>query len=354
MKLIYLTDSHWKDEEPFYLAAEAMSKKLVEEIKEIAATENFILVHGGDVFDRSRETGRVNDIVFRFFKAVQKIQGCVSIYVIQGNHDVKKETGSALDSLLSLGAEHSFQIIKEPSLIPLWDDKYLYALPYAPSYSFAEYKNISSYGDPDFHERYLQRLKDNDLEIAVTSGHFGDETTGKFFKQIEADFLPGIKCHGHIHKKVSERYVGSVMITRRDEIDKVSYIRVFDNDLKNYSDVPVGCAFNFLKIRFGENLLAAYEAMKVKPYGSVIVDVEGHDDEAAVVSWFNEERKVLPIPAFLGSVYPDEKQSDGEFNSLYKEGDEAGEGINIKSLFAEFCEEKKTDTSVRQRIEAVL
>jgi hypothetical protein len=168
---------------------------------------------------------------------------------------------------------------------------------------------------------------------------------------VDVSFLPGVKCNGHIHKRVSANYPGSVMITRRDEIDKVSYVRVFENDLEKYTDVPVECAFNYLKIKFGEDVLAAYEAMEVKPYGSLVVDVQGHDDEAAVIMWFDEQKAALPIPAFLGSVYPDEKQSDSDYE-IEISGDE--QKLNIKTLFIEFCKEKGVDKDVQRKIEVLL
>jgi len=347
MKLILLTDNHWRDEEPFFIAAKSMSEKLVEEIRDIAAGGDFMLVHGGDVFARSKETGRVNGVVLNFFTSVLQIPNCRGIYVIQGNHDVKKETGSALDFLSEISGK--LDVIKKPSLLPLWDGKYLYALPHMPVYSADNFKDMSSYGDPEFHAPYLGDKADN---VAIVVGHYGDETSIDFFKQAKTDFLPGIKCNGHIHKRVSEHYPGSVMITRRDEIDKVSYVRVFDGVLDKYSDIPVGCAFNFLKIKFGEDVLKAYEAMEVKPYGSLVVDVQGHDDEAAVVAWFADQKKLLPIPAFLGSVYPDEKQGNGE-RAAERSGGE-GEEFDIRVLFAEFCREKNVDENVRKRIEANL
>jgi hypothetical protein len=346
MKLIQIFDSHWRDEEPFYVAAETMTGILALEIAEIAAGDEFVLVHGGDVFHRSKETGRVNGLVLRFFTIVLAIFGCKAIYIVQGNHDVKKETGSALDSLN--GVDKRLRVIKEPSIVPLWDGKLLYALPHMPAYTFDNFKGIASYGDPELHVPYIEKAIDN---IAVSVAHYGDETSGDFFKQVNTNFLPGIKCNGHVHKRVSDHYPGSVMITRRDEIDKVSYARVFNTDLIKYTDVPLSCAFNYLKIRFGEDIFAAYEAMVVKPYGSLIVDVQGHDDESAVIAWFEEQRKTLPIPSFLGSVYPDEKQSDSEYD-IEISGDK--QKFDIKTLFTEFCKEKGINKSVQERIEALL
>jgi DNA repair exonuclease SbcCD nuclease subunit len=346
MKLIQIFDSHWRDEEPFYVAAEAMVIKLFDEIMEITNGEAFILIHGGDVFHRSKETGRANGLVLRFFTSILSLPDCKGIYIIQGNHDVKKETGSALDFLSNI--DDRLKIIKEPDIMSLWDEKYLYALPHMPAYTLDNFKGISTYEDPQFHEIYYGTWAH---KIAITVGHFGDETSGDFFKQVDVSFLPGVKCNGHIHKRVSANYPGSIMITRRDEIDKISYVRVFENDLERYTDVSVECAFNYLKIKFGEDVLAAYEAMEVKPYGSLIVDVQGHNDEAAVIAWFDEQKSALPIPAFLGSVYPDEKQSDTEYE-INVSGDE--QKFDIRALFAEFCKEKGVDKDVQKKIEVLL
>jgi hypothetical protein len=339
-------DSHWRDEEPFFVAAEAMLQRLPREIAGIASGESFILVHGGDVFHRSKETGRVNGVALRFFMSVLAIPGCQAIYIIQGNHDVKKETGSALDFFL--GIDNRLKIIKKPELIPLWDGKYLYALPHMPAYALENFKGITSYGDAEFHAPYLGDNIDN---VAVTVCHFGDETAGDFFKQADISFLPGIMCNGHIHKRVSDHYPGSIGITRRDEVNKISYLRVFENGLDKYADIAISCAFNYLKINFGDDVLKSYESMEVKPYGSLIVDVQGHDDESAALLWFDEQKKSLSIPAFLGSVYPDEKQSNGEY-----ELDDSSESkkFDIKVIFAEFCKEKGVDRNVQGKIEALL
>jgi len=343
MKIIYFTDTHWRDEEPFFVAAKAMSDRLLETIKELG-NEPFAIVHGGDVFQRSKETGRVNGLVVYFFSKLLSIKNCMEIYVIQGNHDVKKETGSALDCLK--GIDSHIHVIKTPTVVPLWNNKYMYLLPYMVPYSFENYKTIAIYGDPKFHDLLM-----GDRDIILTCAHIGDETSGDFFLQADLSFLPGIKCHGHVHKRVSKHYPGSAMITKRDEIDQIGYIRVFDHDFKAVDDVPIETPFNFLKVNFNEDLLETFNNMKVKPYGSVVVDVKGHDNEEAANRWFDEQKKKLPIPAFLGSVYPDEKISGGE----YQIGDsEEKQEMNIHEIFNEFCKEKNIADSVKARIEAML
>jgi len=344
MKIIYFTDTHWRNEEPFYIAAWKMADNLLDLIEE-ENSEPFIVVHGGDVFQRSKETGKVNGLVVRFFSRLVSIKNCIGVYIIQGNHDVKKETGSALDCLYGI---LPVQIISTPTLVPLWNNKYMYLLPHMIPYSFNDYKTIATYGEPEFHVPFIGDKAD---DIAVTFAHIGDETSGDFFSQADLSFLPGIKCHGHVHKRVSEHYPGSVMITRRDEIDQVGYLRVFDHDLKVVNDVPIEAPFNYLKVDFNEDLLEAFNNMKVKPYGSVVVDVKGHDNEEAANRWFEEQKKKLPIPAFLGSVYPDEKVSDGEYQIG---GSEEKQEMNIHEIFNEFCKEKNIADSIKTRIEAML
>lgn len=345
MKLLYFTDTHWCDEEPFFVAAKAMSDRLLLKIGDLTRGEPFTVVHGGDVFKRSKETGRVNGLVVSFFTRLLALKGCERVYVLQGNHDVKKETGSALDCLLDVDSER-LKVFKTPEVIPLWNGKNAYMLPYMPPYSYPNYKTVATYGEPSFHEPII-----GGNEIAVVFAHVGDETSGEFFAQADMSFLPGTKCHGHVHKRVSEHYPGSAMITKRDETDQIGHLRVFDSDLKTVSDVPIDAPFNFLKVNFNEDVLEAFCGMKVLPYGSVVVDVKGHDSDEAVNRWFEEQKAKLPVPAFLGSVYPDEKTGGGE--SVVESGEE-GQKMNLRDLFEEFCVEKNVDVSVKKRIEAVL
>jgi len=346
MKLIYFTDTHWRDEEPFFVAARKMADALLEAIKE-QATEPFIVVHGGDVFHRSKETGRVNGLVVNFFTKLTEIKNCEYVYILQGNHDVKKETGSALDCLLGLP---KICVIKEPFVKLIWKDKWMYFLPHMVPYSFENFKNMESYGNPEFHIPFISVGCTPD-DIALTFAHIGDETSGEFFAQADLSFLPGIKCHGHIHKRVSANYPGSAMTTRRDEADQPCYLRIFDNDF-NVREVKIKPAFNYLKVDFNDDLLEAYNNMEAKPYGAVVVDVRGHDNEEAAVRWFEDQKDKLPVPAFLGSVYPDDKISDGDFK--VSDEQEAQEAINIREIFILFCKEKNVSDSVRGRLEAML
>jgi len=345
MKLIYFTDTHWCDEECFFVAAKAMSERLLDKIKEIG-NEPFIVIHGGDVFKRSKETGRVNGLVMSFFTSLVSLDNCERVIIVQGNHDVKKETGSALDCLTGISR---VEVVYEPEVKHLWDNKYVYLLPYMVPYSFENYKTPASYGNPDFHKSFLIERKPD--EIILTCAHVGDETGGEFFSQADLSFLPGIKCHGHVHKRVSKHYVGSAMITKRDEIDQESYLRVFDHDFKTVDDVPIGASFNYLKVNFNDDLSEAFNDMKVKPYGSMVVDVKGHDNDEAVNQWFEEQKRKFIMPIFLGSLYPDDKVSDSEH--CIDDGEEKQE-MNIREIFAEFCKEHHIPDSIKKRIEGVL
>jgi predicted phosphodiesterase len=349
MKLIFLTDTHWRDEEPFYMAAVEMARRLPDEILRLAGGEDFVLVHGGDVFHRSKETGRVNGVVLKFFSYIQNMQNCRNIYVIQGNHDVKKDTGSALGCLASV---ERLEVIDRPRLVPLWDSKFLYVLPYMPPYSEEGYKSVASYGDPEYTAYQKTGLVEYD-DIALTSAHLGDETGGDFFMQADISYITTLKCNGHIHKAVSANYPGSVMITRRDEKDKPCVIRVFDNDF-SYRDVEIEPALNYLTVPFDADIGAAVEGMEKKPYGSLIVDVQGHEDEAAVREWFDAERVKSTVPVFLGSVYPDERETNGAY--MVEDGDEfdAGRELDLRAIFGRFCIEKNVPKAVESRIEAML
>jgi hypothetical protein len=350
MKTLFLSDTHFRDEEPFFVAGEAFVSDFQILLKGIVGEEDFTLIHGGDVFHRAKETGRVNGIAVAMFLAIESFPNCQGIYIIQGNHDVRSDTGSSLDVFSSLSTK--IEVIKTPRAVPLFKDKYLYALPHMTPYSYPGYKTIASYSDPDFHAPLIEDMED---KIILTSGHFGDETSGEFFQKANISFLPGIHCNGDIHKEVSSHYPGAAMITRRDEAGRHPVVRVFDEN-GAWVDHPLPVYLDYVTLKFGETATSFFERVKPLPQTSCIVDITGHDDEEAASEWF--EKEFLPslekdgLPQFfLGKVYPDEKDEP-----VYaSEGEEEGEmqKIDIKGLFSQFCKEKGIASAIGKRVEAL-
>jgi len=356
VKIIQVTDVHIKNEEPFFKAGVALDNYILDLLK--AETEDFIFLDSGDRFHVSKETGRVNGEVTKFFLAVAEIKNCHSVLVMQGNHDVKEDTGSALDVIRNL--HPLITVVDEPWIIArkpchqhfafVDGEVYFYLLPHMRPYSKPNYSGIKSYGDEEFHRKHWlsegvnwDTVKD---KIKMVSIHGGDETTGKLFMNVDISFLPGIRSNGHIHKQVSKNHLPSAVITRRDEIDKKCIIRHINMDTWDVQDIEIPLFLNYAQIPYGEDIDKYFESgIHVKPRESLIVDIYGHDDKNLVIAEYNEKWANRENPKlYVGEVTPVERK--GEAVPI-EERDELDIGsINIKELFQEFCEEKKLSKSI--------
>jgi len=355
VRIIQITDVHMKNEEPFFRAGVALDNHILGWLSN--ETEEFIFLDSGDRFHVSKETGRVNGEVIRFFLALAEIPNCRRIYIMQGNHDVKEETGSALDVIRT---QHpKVQVVDEPLLvgIPLdaWDEgnevEFIYLLPHARPYSILGYSGIKSYGDEEFHRSFWKTRRGREWEevtpaIKMISLHGGDETTGKLFMNVDISFLPGIRSNGHIHKQISKNHLPSAIVTRRDEIDKKCFIRCIDTDTWGVQDIEIPLFLNYAQIPYGKDIDKYFESgIHVMPRESLIVDIYGHDDKDLVITEYAEKWGNRQNPKiYIGEVTPSERK--GEAVSV-EERDELDIGsINIKELFQEFCEEKKVAKAI--------
>jgi hypothetical protein len=352
VKIINVTDQHLKNEEPFFRAGVALDDFILKHLK--AETEPFIYLDGGDRFHVSKETGRVNGEVTKFFLRMAEIQNCRDILVMQGNHDVKEDTGSALDLIRDL--DMKIKVIDEPFLlVPEGSFKEpsdtIYLLPYLRLYSVPGYSGLKSYGNEDFHRDYW-KLRGCDWDgqikpqIKMVSMHGGDETTGKLFMNADISFLPGIRSNGHIHKQVSKNHLPSASVTRRDEIDKKCIIRHIDTLGWSVTDVEIPLFLNYAQIAYGEDIDGYFESgIHAMPKESLIVDIYGHDDKDLVAVEYVEKWADRQNPKlYVGDITPVERK--GEAVPL-EERDELDIGsINVKEIFQEFCEEKKVSKAI--------
>jgi hypothetical protein len=361
MKIVQITDVHCKNEEPFFQASVALDNYVLKHLKK--ETEPFVFLDSGDRFHVSKETGRVNGEVTKFFLALSGIENCGAILVMQGNHDVKEETGSALDVIRSL--HPNILIIDEPYLLGTKSlanspynfndsDGYIYLLPHMRPYSKKGYAGVKSYGNEDFHKEYWEARGYNweilKNKIKLVSMHGGDETTGKFFMNADISFLPGIRSNGHVHKQVSRNHLPSASVTRRDEIDKKCFIRHIDTSIWTMLDVEIPLFLNYAQILYGEDVEKYFESgIHIIPKESLIVDIYGHDDKDLVVAEYQEKWnhtiRQEGWPCFyIGEVTPVERK--GEAISSEERDDLDISSINIKELFQEFREEKKLAKAV--------
>jgi hypothetical protein len=353
MRLFQVTDCHLKNEEPFFRAGVALDNFIIEQLKK--ETEPFTYLDSGDRFHLSKETGRVNGEVTKFFLTIANIPNCEGIVVMQGNHDVKEETGSALDLIRDLYG--NIMVVDTPSLLTVFrgsrydlsQAEFIYLLPHVRPYSIPGYSTIKAYGSEDFHRNYWKARGENweDIKnkIKLVSFHGGDETTGKFFMNADISFLPGIRSNGHVHKQVSKNHLPSAMVTRRDEIDKKCFIRHIDTEAWTVKDIEIPLFLNYAQIPYGESVESYFKSgIHILPKESLIVDIYGHDDKELVTFEYNETwsntKRAEGWPIFyIGDVTSAERRGDAV--PIEERDDLDISSINIKELFQEFCEEKK-------------
>jgi DNA repair exonuclease SbcCD nuclease subunit len=354
MKIINVSDQHRKHEEAFFRAGVALDNFILEQLR--MEKEPFIYLDGGDGFHVSKETGRVNGEVTRFFLQIAKIDNCLGILVMQGNHDIKEETGSALDLIRDLHSK--IVVVDEPYLVlPESGMKSIsestdivYLLPHMRPFSSPGYSSIKSYGDESFHREFWKsKGYDWDVvksKIKMVSVHGGDETAGKFFMNVDISFLPGIRSNGHIHKQISKNHIPSAAVTRRDEIDKKCIIRHIDTGGWSVRDVEIPLFLNYAQIPYGEDIDNYFKSgVHILPKESLIVDIYGHDDKDLVIAEYAEKWAGRQNPKlYVGEVTPAARK--GEAVSIEERDELDISSINIKELFQEFCREKNVAKAI--------
>ena len=351
MKIIQITDFHFKNEEPFFRAGKALYNYILAYLHTLK--EPFVFLDSGDHFHISKETGRVNGEVNKFFYEVSQIDNCQWIFIMQGNHDIKEDTGSALDVLKYL----KVFIVDKPRFIDTSanndNSAYVYLLPHARPFSMEGYVGVKSYGEEEFHRKFWASYQNPLInwdeikpKIKMVSLHGGDETTGKLFMNVDISFIPGIRSNGHIHKQISKNHLPSVSVTRRDEADKKCYIRIIDTETWEIEDKEIPLFLNYIQIPYGGNIDDLFgKVTNIKPEESLIVDIYGHDDRDFVIKEYAEKWKDRESPTFyIGEVSSVERK--GESVQVEERDSLDLSSINLKELFMEFCEEKKLSKAI--------
>lgn len=348
MKIIQITDVHIKNEEPFFQADVALDNFILDQLR--FESESFIFLDSGDRFHTSKETGRVNGEVVKLFLSIAEMENCECVFAMQGNHDVKEETGSALDVIRNL--HDKIVIVDTPFLVPVnGSNDFIYLLPHARPFSIPGYSGVKSYGDENFHREYMksQGQEWDDYvkpKIKLVSMHGGDETTGKFFMNADISFLPGMRSNGHVHKQVSKNHLPSAVITRRDEAGKKCFIRHINTDDWTISDVELPLFLNYAQIQYGDDIDKYFESgIHTNPKESLIVDIYGHDDKDLVIAEYTDKwaERVNP-KVYIGEVTPAERK--GEAVPIEERDELDISSVDIKELFKEFSEEKKLSKAI--------
>jgi DNA repair exonuclease SbcCD nuclease subunit len=345
MKVFMTTDHHIKNDEPFFRAGVALDSWLIERLSK--ETEEFIYLDGGDRYHVNKETGRVNGEVVRFFMEICNLPYCSAAIVMQGNHDVKTDSGSALDVLRNLNSK--IVIINEPIFCEGGLQGF-YFLPHMRPYAVEGYTGVKSYADEEWH-RSFWKLRGRDWDdlkknIRMLSIHAGDESSGELFKEVDLSFLDCARSNGHIHKPVSKNHLVSASVTRRDERDKKCAMRIIDTDTYSITEEPIPLFLNYASIPYGSTIEDYFKSeIHVLPKESLILDIYGHDDEDVVIKEYAEKYSDMEHPRiYIGQVTPVERK--GEAVKINERDDCEFDTIDIKGLFKEFCEEKKINKDI--------
>jgi hypothetical protein len=353
MKVFMTTDHHIKNNDPFFRAGVALDSWLIELLSK--ETEDFIYLDGGDRYHVNKETGRVNGEVVRFFMELCNLPCCCGAVVMQGNHDVKTDSGSALDVLRNLNPK--IRIINEP-VIGEGALHGFYLLPHMRPYAVEGYTGIKSYSDEEWHCSFWKSRGQNwgtlKQNIKILSVHAGDETSGDLFKDVDLSFLKCIRSNGHIHKPVSRNHLVSAGVTRRDERDKECAMRIIDTETYSITEKPVPLFLNYASIPYGGTVEDYFKSeAHILPKESLILDIYGHDDEDVVIKEYTEKYAENEHPRiYIGQVTPVERR--GEAVKINDRDDCELDIIDIKGLFKEFCEEKKINGGIRDDLLARL
>jgi DNA repair exonuclease SbcCD nuclease subunit len=353
MKVYMTTDHHVRNSEPFFRAGVALDSWLIERLSK--ETEEFIYLDGGDRYHVNKETGRVNGEVVRFFTELCNLPCCYATVVMQGNHDVKTDSGSALDVLRSL--DPKIRIVNEPVV---GEDvlRGFYLLPHMRPHAVVGYLGIKSYSDEEWHRSFWKsRGRNWDVlkqGIKILSVHAGDETSGDLFKEVDLSFLECARSNGHIHKPVSKNHLVSAGVTRRDEQDKKCAMRIIDTETYSIIEEPIPLFLNYASIPYGGTVEDYFRSgIHILPKESLILDIYGHDDKDVVTDEYAKKYAESEHPRiYIGKVTPVERK--GESEKTNDRDDRELDTIDIKGLFREFCEEKKINTDLRDDLLARL
>jgi DNA repair exonuclease SbcCD nuclease subunit len=353
MRVYQTSDHHLRDSEPFFRAGVALDSWLIERLSK--ESEEFIYLDGGDRYHVNKETGRVNGEVVRFFMELCNLPCCCGVAVMQGNHDAKTDSGSALDVLKNL--DPMIKIINEPA-IGEGALRGFYLLPHMRPYAVEGYTGIKSYSDEEWHRSFWKsRGQDWDIlkqNIKLLSVHAGDETSGELFKDVDLSFLNCIRSNGHIHKPVSNNHLVSASVTRRDERDKKCMMRIIDTETYSITEEPIPLFLNYASIPYGGTVEDYFKSeIHIFPKESLILDIYGHDDEEVVIKEYTEKYAENRNPkVYIGQVTPVERK--GEAVKVNDREDCELDTIDIKGLFKEFCGEKKINDDLRDDLLARL
>lgn len=194
---------------------------------------SYILMVLGDVYDDRKSIDiNVNELAIDIFEDLSKI---INVIIINGNHDLSKKTNKGNSSLRSLSNIPNVNVIKEPMVIKVKQDKRIVssiiAIPYLGN--FAE-------------ENAILRLCSDKCKYALMHTDISKmkyDNGMQIMGAVDAELFKGTILSGHIHKRQSDKnviYIGSPYQLKRSDIDNqkgVYQLNLINDDITFYPNM---------------------------------------------------------------------------------------------------------------------
>lgn len=185
-----------------------------------------ILIHVGDLVDSAVNGGLVIEFVERFANTSKFDH----IYIVVGNHDVKRRDGIPQLAYSFLERRPDVTLVASPREYDIDGVRTLLMPHFIPGPGQESMK--------DFYSSIADHFP-GPFDLAV--GHFNDDTVGALSGTGAIANLHRLNtthlCLGHIHKRVHpERYIGSMFATRVNEVDSSRAAWLIDTNTKTKTE----------------------------------------------------------------------------------------------------------------------
>lgn len=197
-------------------------------IDEVGIQEDDTVILMGDIFDRTKHQGIVNQYAIEFIQAIRDITS--SIYIITGNHEVSAASGNNLSILKTINGVH----VCEDITFILTGGIQILALPHIDGRSYSNYlQSIKEF------------IKDESPEL-VLGHHFFPENAIMDSPSMDLDsvydkYKYWIMGHYHKFEKISDKKwcTGSLWPCNKGEADyDFSYMTYDKGELKQHQINP--------------------------------------------------------------------------------------------------------------------
>jgi calcineurin-like phosphoesterase family protein len=220
--LVFVGDLHLQDN---YLWSHELCQGILSWMSSASYnTPNNTLVLLGDLTESHLNSGAVYDYLKCLFESLKYKR----IYIVVGNHDVRRRAGKETTPYDFLKTDRRVIICSTPGEVVSIEGFSCLMLPHF----------LPTQERPSVNKFYATLSGKYDFVI----GHVADETAAMIPESQRTDLskLEGIKVLGHIHTRTSPNYIGSVYAGTIKETEDKRAVWIFDKDkTKTEEPIPV-------------------------------------------------------------------------------------------------------------------